>query len=71
MPSAAVGLIKICSSASSLFYRYLFFFRISVMSMLSLSGVGFLSETFIDTFIPKVSNFLSKPIITSQSQTCH
>lgn len=71
LPSAAVGLIKICSAVSSLFYISLCFYRISVMSMLCLSGVGFFSKTFTVTFIPKVSNFLSKPIITSQSQICH
>jgi len=71
LPSEAEGLKKIYSSVSSSFYRSLCFFRISVMSMLRLSGVAFLSETFTVTFIPKVSNFLSKPIITSQSQICH
>lgn len=71
LPSAAVGLIKTCSSVSSLFYRSLCFFQISVMSMLCLSGVGFFSKTFTVTFIPKVSNFSSKPIITSQSQMRH
>lgn len=71
LPPAAVRLIKICSLYLAYFIDLFCFFKISVMSMLCLSGVGFLNETFTVTFIPKVSNFLSKPIITSQSQICH
>lgn len=50
-------MIKLCSSISNLLFRSLFYFKISIMSMLCLSEVDFVTKTFMFisfTFIPSL-----------------
>lgn len=50
-------MIKLCSSISNLLFRSLFYFKISIMSMLCLSEVDFITKTFMFisfTFIPSL-----------------
>lgn len=67
-------MIKLCSSISNLLFRSFFYSKISIMSMLCLSEVDFITKTFMFisfTFISKVLNLQSLPVITPPSHTCH